>query len=131
MKKNAQVIIFDDSCAFCIKAVNFIIKRDKNKIFYFAAFNSKSAKELIKKYHQEEQGNKSLILIKNEKAYNKSKALSQISLSMSFLWPMLNIIDIFPLSLMDGLYMWVSNNRHRFLKKSKFMKMNTSKNLLP
>ena len=47
MKKNAQIIIFDDTCIFCIKAVNFIIKRDKNKIFYFAGFTSKSAKELI------------------------------------------------------------------------------------
>ena len=55
MKQNAQIIIFDDSCTFCIKAVNFIIKRDKNKIFYFAVFTSKSAKELIKKYGLEEQ----------------------------------------------------------------------------
>ena len=44
MKKNAQIIIFDDTCIFCIKAVNFIIKRDKNKIFYFAGFTVKVQK---------------------------------------------------------------------------------------
>lgn len=130
MKKNAQIIIFDDTCIFCIKAVNFIIKRDKNKVFYFAGFNSKSAKELIKKYGQEEQGNKSILLIKKDKAYNKSRALSQIALSLPFLWPSLIVIDIFPLFLMDALYMWVSNNRHRFLKKDKSSKINSSSNLL-
>jgi predicted DCC family thiol-disulfide oxidoreductase YuxK len=46
----SHIVLFDGVCNLCIGIVNFIIKRDSEKKFRFAALQSESGQMLLKEY---------------------------------------------------------------------------------
>ena len=82
------IILFDGVCNFCDSAVNFTIKRDKNKIFKFAPLQSKAGGTLIKQHGLPENDMRSFLLIENGKVYNKSTAALRVCRHLKNLWPL-------------------------------------------
>ena len=45
------IILFDGQCVFCDHSVQFILKRDVDKVFQFASLQSDIGQQLLKQYN--------------------------------------------------------------------------------
>ena len=59
----------------------------------------------------------SVLLIKDERLYQKSNAALEIAKQLSGLWPVLYIFKIVPLFIRNGIYDWIASNRYRWFGK--------------
>jgi predicted DCC family thiol-disulfide oxidoreductase YuxK len=112
MKK--QIILFDGVCNLCNGAVQFVIKRDRWGKFNYAALQSSSGQQLLKEHHLPLTDFYSIVLIKNGKVYQKSRAALEIARGLSGLWPLLYTFIIVPSFIRNGIYNWISANRYKW-----------------
>ena len=73
-----KIILFDGVCNFCNSTVNFILKRDKDKVFHFAPLQSEKGKELISKIHYAAPKVPIITSVKDFVDNNKNKALANM-----------------------------------------------------
>lgn len=74
MVSSSPIILFDGICNLCNRSVQFIIKHDKEKVYRFAAFQSKAGQKLLQQYNLPLKQYSSFLLIENNKAYSQSTA---------------------------------------------------------
>lgn len=112
-----SLIIYDDTCNLCNFWFNFIIKRDKKKLFSFLASSSSKAKVFIQKYELESFVSDTIILIKDEKTYIKSEAILEVFKDLGSVFYIFTIFKILPLSFRDYLYTLIAKNRYKIFGK--------------
>ena len=108
------IILFDGVCNFCNGAVNFAIKRDKNKIFKFAPLQSEIGRTLIKQFNLPENDMRSFLLIENGKLYNKSTAALRVCRHLKGLWPLCYGLMIVPAFIRNAAYDLIAKNRYKW-----------------
>lgn len=112
-----KIILFDGVCNFCNFWVNFILDRDKNDLFKFAALQSKLGNEILKKFNMDNSSLESVILLDGESVYSKSTAALKIAKELSgpvkILYPLL----ILPKFLRDFFYDLIAKNRYKIFGK--------------
>jgi predicted DCC family thiol-disulfide oxidoreductase YuxK len=119
ISKHFNIILFDGVCNFCNSSVNFVIDKDRQKKFKFAALQSEVAKDLLTYLNMSYLGDyDSVILIKNNKVYKKSSAALEISLDLNGFWRWLIVFKIFPRFIRDLLYDLIAKNRYRWFGKT-------------
>lgn len=111
------IILFDGVCNLCNSSVNFIIDRDKNDKFRFAALQSEEGREELNKIGMDDQYLDSIVLIKNGRLYKKSTAALLIAKELSGLWPILIIFRIVPNFLRNFVYDLIAKNRYSWFGK--------------
>lgn len=112
------IIIFDGVCNFCNGVVNFILARDKNDHFRFAANQSEAGKKcLMENNIPLETEISTVFLYQNGKLYQKSAAALQIAKQLPFAWNMLYIAIIIPTFLSDIIYDFIARNRYKWFGK--------------
>jgi len=79
MQPSHPIVLFDGVCNLCSASVQFIIQRDPNKIFKFAAIQSGIGQELITRYGLTAHQLSSVVLIENDKSYVRSTAALRIA----------------------------------------------------
>ena len=107
------VILFDGVCNFCNRAVNFVINRDRDSYFKFAALQSEAGEELLDKYGIDKVETDSVVLIEDEKAYLHSSAALKIVRKLPNPWPLLYGFMIVPKSIRDWAYKLFAKYRYR------------------
>jgi predicted DCC family thiol-disulfide oxidoreductase YuxK len=112
--ENKEIILFDGVCNLCNGSVNFVIDRDKNDTFRFAALQSEEGKHVLKEAGIEEAYLDSIVLLKNGKMYKKSAAALHIAKKMSGMWPLMSAFFIFPAFLRDIVYDFIARNRYKW-----------------
>ncbi len=112
------VILFDGVCNLCNGAVLFVLDRDPNGHFQFAALQSEAGAELLRThdYAGEELG--SIILIEGARLYSKSAAALRIARSLTGRWPLLYGFIVVPRPVRDAVYSWVACNRYRWFGRT-------------
>lgn len=119
-----SIILFDGVCNLCNSSVNFVLDRDKEKKFMFAALQSDIGKKLLLSHDINLPGNyDSVILIKDSKVYKKSAAALEIAKDLGGVWQLLYIFKIIPSFVSNILYDLVANNRYRFFGKREVCRM--------
>jgi len=116
VNKQEKVILFDGVCNLCNGAVQFIIKRDKQKNFLFASLQSNYAAKVLKGKNIG-TGLDTIVLLSNEQVFIKSRAVLEISRALPGVWPLLYVFRIMPTFLRDAVYEWIARNRYRFFGK--------------
>jgi predicted DCC family thiol-disulfide oxidoreductase YuxK len=117
-EENEKVILlFDGICNFCNSAVNFILPRDKQDRFRFAALQSLAAKPYISKYGLDPQRIDSVVLIENGTAYYRSDAALRCLKNMGGVWVLLYFLVIVPAFIRDPVYNWIAKNRYKWFGK--------------
>ncbi|RZS98418.1 thiol-disulfide oxidoreductase DCC family protein [Cecembia calidifontis] len=124
-----DIVLFDGVCNLCNNAVDFIIKRDKNNAFKFAALQDKAVKSLFDSFQIKQDYLDSLILIRQDKVYYRSRAALEISKKLSGLWPLLYGFIIIPAFLRDPIYDWIAKNRYKWFGKKDTCRIPTKKEL--
>lgn len=112
-----NIILFDGVCNFCNFWVNFIIDRDKNDSFRFAALQSEKGQTLLRKYGLNTNDFDTFILIANEKYYSKSTAALMIAKKLKSPLRILYAFIILPKFLRNFLYDIVAENRYKIFGK--------------
>ncbi|MES2429810.1 MAG: thiol-disulfide oxidoreductase DCC family protein [Bacteroidota bacterium] len=114
---NGPIILFDGVCNFCNSAVNFTLKRDKNKTIRFAPLQSDAGQQLLNQYNLPKEDMRSFVFIDNGKAYTQSTAAIKVCTYLRGLWPMSKAFLIVPKFIRDGLYNWIAKNRYKWFGK--------------
>lgn len=113
-----KIILFDGVCNLCNDAINFVIKRDKKRIFKFASLQSEIGQKLTSERGINTDDFDSIILIDPGTAwYEKSTAALQIAKQLSGIFPLLSVFLIFPKSFRDLVYDFVARNRYKWFGK--------------
>lgn len=121
MKADEKVIFFDGHCNLCNGVVQFIIKRDKERVFKFASLQSEAAEELNLK----EESLRTMYFKEGVKIWSKSDAALKIFKNLNFPWKIAYGLIIFPRQLRDYVYDIISKYRYRWFGKSENCMMPT------
>jgi predicted DCC family thiol-disulfide oxidoreductase YuxK len=112
-----DIVMFDGVCNLCNDAVDFIIVRDKNDKFKFGALQDDKSKDILKEYKIKEDYLDSIILIRGDQIFYKSRAALEIAKNLSGLWPVTYAFIIIPAFLRDPIYDWIARNRYKWFGK--------------
>ena len=112
------IILFDGVCHLCDRSVQFVLARDPQEQFCFAALQSDIGRQLLEKAAPEAMGLNSVVLIVDGVAYLKSDAALRIAARLSGAWPLLRVFLLVPRPVRDWAYDWVARNRYRWFGRS-------------
>lgn len=109
-----NVLLFDGVCNLCNSTVQFILKRDKKKRFYFAALQSEKGQELLQKFGLPTQDFDTVVYVRGESFLTKSSAALYIMRDLGGFWQILFPLIVIPKFIRDAVYSWVARNRYRW-----------------
>jgi predicted DCC family thiol-disulfide oxidoreductase YuxK len=105
------VILFDGDCTFCNFWVQYVLKRDKNRQFYFSSLQSDVTKDFIFSLDKRFQETDSILVCFKKEVYDKSDAvfviLKELHHPARYLW------YITPKFLRNAVYDLIARYRHR------------------
>lgn len=122
-----DIILFDGVCNLCNNAVDFVIRRDKNDRFKFGALQDQATKSILKDYKINQDYIDSIILVRGDQIYYKSKAALEIAKNLGGIWPILYVFKIVPSFIRDPVYDWIAKNRYKWFGKKETCRIPTSK----
>jgi predicted DCC family thiol-disulfide oxidoreductase YuxK len=111
------VILFDGVCNFCNGAINFIIRKDKKKMFRYAAIQSDTGQRLLREHGLSTTYLDSFVLVHQGKAYKKTDAALRLYPLLGGGWKLMNGLWIFPRFARDFFYDIIARNRYRWWGK--------------
>lgn len=117
MKENQAIVLFDGVCNLCNKSVQFILKRDKNAYFHFAALQSEEGQARLKELQRDRASFNSIVLMEKGQVYEKSTAALRIARRLGGAWPLLYGFIVVPKFIRDAVYGWIAKNRYRWFGK--------------
>jgi predicted DCC family thiol-disulfide oxidoreductase YuxK len=111
------IILFDGVCNFCNFWVNYIIDRDKNDKFRFAALQSEFGQDTLKKLNLSQTDFDTFVLISGEKHYIKSTAGLLVAKNLGGRLSLLYPLIIIPSFIRNFVYSLIAKNRYKFFGK--------------
>lgn len=113
MLSRVALVLFDGVCNFCNSSVNFVMDRDKGRVFRFASLQSQAGQQVLAQ-HPLPPETDSIVLVEDGKAYTFSTAALRITRKLSGLWPLLYVFILVPRVLRDLVYKFIAANRYRW-----------------
>src|SRR5262249_9133863 len=107
---------FDGVCNLCHAGVQFILKRDPQAKFRFAALQSAPAQNFLA-VHPIKSAGDTMILVEGERVSTESTAALRIARYLKWPWPLLYAGILLPRCLRDPIYRWVARNRYGWFGK--------------
>ena len=118
MENSKKIILFDGVCNLCNRSVQFVIKRDKDDVFRFAALQSESGQKLVRERSLDTSTTDSIILIEPGIAYyTKSDAALQIGRQLRGYRTISTVLNLIPSRLRNIVYDFVARNRYKWYGK--------------
>ncbi len=115
--ENKSIILFDGVCNLCNNSVQFIIKRDKKKRFFYASLQSDAVQSILLQFELKNSDFDSIILIDKGKVYQKSTAILKIIKHLNNAWKLSYIFIIVPKFIRDFIYSIIAKNRYKWFGK--------------
>lgn len=114
-----SVIFFDGVCNLCNASVQFAIEHDKKDVFRFTALQGDYAKNILTKFNLNPENMNSIILMEDDKLYNKSSAALRIAKRLNGIFPILYVFIVVPKFIRDWFYDIIAKNRYKWWGKQK------------
>ena len=111
-----SIVLYDGYCNLCSGAVQFILKYEKEPVYYFLSLQSLKVEELIPDFKLKDPP-ESVILIESGKIFMASEAALKIARKLKFPWRVLYYFIYFPRFLRDPAYNFIAKNRYKFFGK--------------
>ncbi len=119
-KKAVKIILFDGICNLCNGFVQFVIKRDTEKLFKFASFQSDFGQNFLKRHGLNSTKYSSFILLEEENYYTQSTAALRIIKALPSMRFTGKLLQYCPVAARDFFYRLIAKNRYLlFGKKEK------------
>ena len=112
----SAVVLFDGVCNLCNAAVNFIIDRDSNGYFRFAALQSEAGRRALAEAGGAVPAGdpETIVLIEDGKVYERSRAALGIARRLSGAWKLMSVFLVVPGFVRDVVYRFVARNRYQW-----------------
>ncbi|MBN1597423.1 MAG: DUF393 domain-containing protein [Bacteroidales bacterium] len=107
-----DLLLIDDTCTLCNKTVAFLSLRGGDNLFQYISLFSPQGQELLKNYGFPSDYDKSVVLIRNQKAYIKSDAALRIFRQLPGIIRFLYVFVVIPKFIRDWVYDIVAKHRH-------------------
>lgn len=118
MALDKKIILFDGVCNLCNSSVQFVIKRDTDDVFRFAALQSETGQKLLSERAIATSKTDSIILIEPGIAYyTKSDAALQIGRELKGYRTISVVLNLIPSVLRNIVYDFVARNRYQWYGK--------------
>ncbi|MDA8714388.1 DCC1-like thiol-disulfide oxidoreductase family protein [Flavobacteriales bacterium] len=118
MEKDCPIILFDGVCNLCNSSVRRIIKKERNPIFKFASIQSDFGQNILIQYNKDPKKMDSIVLVKNKRIYEKSRAIFRIAFQLKMPYPCIYIFWLIPYFARDWVYDIIAANRYKWYGKS-------------
>lgn len=113
-----SIILFDGVCNLCNGFVNFVIDRDPDGVFRFAALQSEAGWQLVRDHGAVSSAGgeaallQSVILIENGTLYRRSTAALRIARHLTPPWPLLYAFIVVPKPIRNAVYDQIAARRY-------------------
>lgn len=111
---NTSVVLFDGVCNLCTWSVQFILRRDPQGYFRFAALQSPVGQQLLQMHGYSSTVLSSVVLIEQDRVYTSSDAALRIARHLNGWWPFVNLLRVVPRPIRDTIYQWIATHRYRW-----------------
>jgi predicted DCC family thiol-disulfide oxidoreductase YuxK len=109
-----SIVLFDGVCNLCTGTVRFIIHRDPQAHFQFAALQSPYAQGRLTQSGYSGSLSESIVLIEDAGVYTESTAMLRIVRKLSGVWPLFYVLIVVPRPIRDWAYSLIARNRYRW-----------------
>lgn len=121
-----DIVLFDGVCNLCNSAVDLIVRNDKKGQFKVGALQDPKTKGLLKDYPINQDYLDSIILVRGDKVFYKSRAALEVTKKLGGFWPLLYGFIIVPAFIRDPVYDWIARNRYRWFGKKETCRLPTA-----
>lgn len=111
--KERGIVLFDGVCNLCCFIVRFIIKRDPNKRFSFAAMQSLKGQQILMETKHQVADIHSVIYVKDGIYFYQSSAILNILLDLGGIWKIFYVFIIIPSFIRDYVYSFIAKTRYK------------------
>ncbi len=108
-----KIIVFDGVCILCNSFVQFILKKDRTKQFYFTTAQSDFVREKVDSHQLKVNPMDSVIYLKNGKTLTESSAVLGILSDLGGLWKLMSIFRLIPPFIRNAMYRFCARRRYR------------------
>ena len=114
---NPPLVLFDGVCNLCSATIQFIVRYDQQKQFYFSALQSQPGQKITAQTGDNQLD--SVLLYYNNRIYRKSSAALHILKLLGGFWSLGYFFIIIPTPVRDWVYDFVGKHRYRWFGKKK------------
>ena len=115
-----MLIVFDGVCVLCNGWVRFLLARDPQARFRFAAMQSEAGRRLLASRGLDPDDPASFLLIEREEAYTDTAAIRRVLGQLGPGWRLLaGLLGALPQRPRDALYRLIARNRYRWFGRHK------------
>jgi len=119
----ADIILYDGVCGLCNGFVQFVLPRDREGIFRFAALQSPVARDLLSRHGKDPTDLDTISVVvsragEGERLLQKSRAVLHVFWRLGVPWTLSALFAPLPTRLLDAAYDVVARNRYKLFGKS-------------
>ena len=114
---NHSIILFDGVCNFCNYWVNYVMDRDKNDKYRFAALQSESGQKILIENGLSTDEFDTFVLIEEGKIHQRSTAALMIAKNVSGIYRIFYLFIILPAKFRDAVYNLIAKYRYKIFGK--------------
>ena len=118
-----NVVFFDGLCGLCNGFIDFVMKFDSRKSFYFSPLQSEYARNTLPA--ELTQDLKTVVAFIDGKTYKKSEAVFKVLQKLGGMWSFISLLRILPSSLSNFGYDLVAANRYSLFGKKETCRLPT------
>ncbi|MCX7930655.1 MAG: DCC1-like thiol-disulfide oxidoreductase family protein [Chlorobi bacterium] len=109
-----NVVLFDGDCVLCSRVVQWMLPRDKRRVFRYASLTSAFARGHLPTHLVHD--NATIVLLENRgRISTRSTAVLRILRHLGAAWNILAaLLLLVPRVLRDAFYDWIAHNRYRW-----------------
>ncbi len=111
---SSPVLYFDGVCNLCNRFVQFVIRRDRKKIFFFGPLQSDAGTKAMQQVKLPSDKPGSVILFSNGKYYTRSAAALHTFQLLGGGWQLLFVFILIPPFIRDAVYNLIARNRYKW-----------------
>ena len=113
------IILFDGVCVLCNRMVQFLLEKDRRRIFKFAPLQGETAASIASRHPAIDNSEQSVVLVRNygtanEEVLQRSEAMFEIFRELGGFWWVVSWLRVIPLFIRDRVYGWIAGNRYKW-----------------
>ncbi len=118
MDSSKKIILFDGVCNLCNGSIQFVIKRDRDDVFRYAALQSEAGQRLVSERNIDLSKVDSILVIEPGVAYfTKSDAALNIGRHLKGYRTISTLLHLIPSVLRNIIYDLIARNRYKWYGK--------------
>src|ERR671922_2423615 len=114
----AHLLLFDGVCGLCSRFVQFVLARDRRRLFRFASLQSAVGKAAVERSGGNSEDLTSLYVFANyrtpsARGFTKARGVLFVLRALGWPWKTAAVFGLLPTGLLDRVYDLVARNRYR------------------